>query len=222
MQAHSGQIKANALLVNNPLPESREGIWNEMLIFWKQRLAILAVPKTGTTALETALAPLADAAILNPPGLKHCTVAKYRKELAPFFEQKGRRPLELVAVMREPIEWLGSWYRYRSRPALTGQENSTAGITFDAFVEAYLTEDQPSFAKVGAQSKFLQGSVDHLFRHDRPADLLSFLSKRLGPLPAFDRHNESPTAKTSLSPMVEAHLRAERVEDFALWATLAA
>ena len=58
-----------------------------MLIFWKTRLAILAVPKTGTTAIEQALAPMADAAILNPPGLKHCTVRKYRRELSDFFEQ---------------------------------------------------------------------------------------------------------------------------------------
>ncbi|WP_371153314.1 gamma-glutamyl kinase [Jannaschia sp. 2305UL9-9] len=191
-----------------------------MLIFWKHRFAMLAVPKTGTTALENALAPMADAAIVNPPGLKHCTVGKYRKELAPFFERNGRRPLELVAVMREPVDWLGSWFRYRSRPALDGQANSTSGMTFDAFLEAYLSDPQPDFAKVGAQSRFLQGGVDHLFRYDRPNDLLSFLQNRLGPLPAFGRHNESPPGQLHVSAGMEDRLRKACAKDFKLWQDL--
>ena len=83
-----------------------------MLVFWKARLVLLAVPKTGTTALEAALLPHADTAILNPPRQKHCTVRRYRNQLQPFFEQRGERPLELVAVVREPVSWLSSWYRY--------------------------------------------------------------------------------------------------------------
>ncbi|GIT92253.1 gamma-glutamyl kinase [Jannaschia pagri] len=191
-----------------------------MLIFWKHRFVLLAVPKTGTTALEDALAPLSDAAIVNPPGLKHCGVAKYRRELAPFFEQKGRRPLELVAVMREPVDWLGSWFRYRSRPQLDGQQNSTKGLTFDEFVEAYLQDPQPDFAKVGSQARFLQGGVTHLFRHDRPADLTAFLSDRLGPLPDIPRMNVSPPGDLGLSARLHARLREENAEDFALWDSL--
>ncbi|MGB3408115.1 MAG: gamma-glutamyl kinase [Jannaschia sp.] len=191
-----------------------------MLVFWKQHLVILATPKTGTTALEAALAPLADAAIVNPPGLKHCTVQKYRRELSGFFEQKGRRPMQLVAVMREPVDWLGSWYRYRSRADLDGQPNSTAGMTFDDFIGAYLSDPQPDPARVGAQARFLEGGVDHLFRHDRQDDLLRFLAERLGPLPPFERRNVSPRGDLSLSPAMEVRLRTERAEDFALWAGL--
>ena len=188
-----------------------------MLIFWKTRLAILAVPKTGTTAIEQALAPMADAAILNPPGLKHCTVRKYRRELSDFFEQKGRRPLELVAVMREPVSWLGSWYRYRSRPELDGQPNSTAGMDFDSFVEAYLSESPPDFARIGAQATFLEGGVDHLFRYDRQSALLEFLQERLGGEIVLPRANVSPDGVTTVSPRLRARLKQERADDFALW-----
>ena len=188
-----------------------------MLIFWKARLAILAVPKTGTTAIEQALAPMADAAILNPPGLKHCTVRKYRRELSDFFEQKGRRPLELVAVMREPVSWLGSWYRYRSRPELDGQPNSTAGMDFDSFVEAYLSESPPDFARIGAQATFLEGGVDHLFRYDRQSALLEFLQERLGGEIVLPRANVSPDGVTTVSPRLRARLKQERADDFALW-----
>lgn len=191
-----------------------------MLVFWKQRLILLAVPKTGTTALEAALAPMADAAIMNPPGLKHCNVRKYRRELSDFFEQKGRRPLDLVAVMREPEDWLGSWFRYRQRASLIGQPNSTAGMGFDAFVTAYLSSEPPDFAQVGAQAKFLQGGVNHLFRYDRPDDFLAFLTERLGPLPDFARRNVSPPGSTNLSEPLRDRLRLERADDFALWRSL--
>ncbi|WP_179379552.1 gamma-glutamyl kinase [Jannaschia marina] len=191
-----------------------------MLIFWKARLVVFAVPKTGTTALEEALAPVADAAIVNPPGLKHCTVRKYRRELAPFFEQKGRRPLETLAVMREPVDWLGSWFRYRARPGLDGQPNSTAGMSFDAFVEAYLSEDPPPFARVGSQATFLEGGVDHLFRHDDQPRLIRFLEDRLEREIQLGRANVSPEGATDLSPALAARLRTDRAADFALWESL--
>lgn len=188
-----------------------------MLIFWKARLAILAVPKTGTTALEQALAPAADTAILNPPGLKHCTVRKFRRELSPFFEQKGKRPLEFVAVMREPVDWLGSWYRYRTRPDLDGQPNSAAGMTFDAFIDGYLQEPQPAFAKVGAQATFLEGGVDHLFSYAEPSALLTFLEDRLSRSINLTRENVSPPGETGLSPDRHAALKTKYAADFALW-----
>lgn len=37
-----------------------------MLVFWKERLVFLATPKTGTTAIEAALQPLANLSIQNP------------------------------------------------------------------------------------------------------------------------------------------------------------
>ncbi len=192
-----------------------------MLIFWKQRFVLLAVPKTGTTAIESALGPMADAAISNPPGLKHCNVKKYRRELSPFFEQKGRRPLELVAVMREPTDWLGSWYRYRTRPALNGQPNSTAQVDFEEFVENYLADPQPDFARVGSQAHFLEGGVDHLFRYGAREALLHFLEDRFGKAITLPRLNVSPPGDVRLSRTLKDRLRRERAADFDLWSSLA-
>ncbi|PWJ19189.1 gamma-glutamyl kinase [Jannaschia seohaensis] len=193
-----------------------------MLVFWKARFVLLAVPKTGTTALEAALAPRADAAILNPPGLKHCGVAKYRRDLAPFFEQRGRRPLELVAVMREPVSWLGSWFRYRSRPGLAGQPNSTEDMDFAGFVDAYLSKQPPPFAKIGSQARMLAGGVDHLFRYDRPEQLYRFLEDRIGPLPEIELRNSSPARPVDLDDIRRRRLEIERADDFDLWRSLAA
>lgn len=193
-----------------------------MLVFWKARLVLLAVPKTGTTALEEALLPHADAAILNPPAQKHCTVRRYRNQLQKFFEQRGARKLELVAVVREPIGWLSSWHRYRARDEIVGSPNSTAGITFDDFVEAWLMEAPPDFARVGRQSRFVAEEdggigVDHLFRHDRLADAVSFLEGRVNARLEVGRSNVSPGVSSVLGAEMESRLRQEAPEEFALW-----
>jgi hypothetical protein len=62
-----------------------------MLVFSKAKLVFLAVPKTGSTALEAAFLPWADASFLNPPRLKHMTVRRYRRQMARVIEQDGTR-----------------------------------------------------------------------------------------------------------------------------------
>ena len=198
-----------------------------MLVFWKQRIVLLAVPKTGTTALEQALLPHASAAILDPPGQKHVSAQQYRNRLSNFFEQRGKRPMDLVAVMREPVDWLGSWYRYRSRPQLDGKPNSTAGLSFDAFVAAWLRSDRPSYAEVGSQANFLSDdkgnlAVDRLFRHDRMGDLVAYMEDRLDSRLNISKANVSPKGPVALSPDMRARLMREAPAEFALWDALVA
>ena len=45
-----------------------------MMILWRERLAFLAVPKTGTTAIESILAPFAAITYSRPPMVKHMTL----------------------------------------------------------------------------------------------------------------------------------------------------
>jgi len=104
--------------------------------------------------------------------------------------------------MREPLSWLGSWYRYRKRPFLNGHRNSTANITFNEFIEAYINENQPSFAKVGCQYKFLKSQRNetmYLFRYENLNPLNKFLEKRLNIVFSIMRDNESPKEDLFLS-----------------------
>jgi len=126
-----------------------------MLVFYQQRLVLLSVPKTGTTAYEAALGPHADMVISDPPMLKHAPVYRYNRFIRPMYQNVCGVELELVAVMREPVSWLGSWYRYRQRPFMAGKPNSTAAISFDDFVLAYMKGKKPGFADVGSQAKAL-------------------------------------------------------------------
>lgn len=193
-----------------------------MLVFHKERLVFLSVPKTGTTAYETALRDRADIVISDPPELKHAPVYRYNRFFRPMFDKVCHTEMETLAVMRDPVSWLGSWYRYRRRPFMQGNPNSTHDVSFDDFVAAYLKGDKPGFANVGSQAKFLEPRpngvrVTHLFRYEDQPALVRFLEARLGTRIETARENVSPTMDLVLSPSVEARLRRKCAEEFALY-----
>lgn len=193
-----------------------------MLVFSKAKLVFLSVPKTGTTAYEDALLPLASMVVRDPPELKHAPVFRYNRFFRPALERFVGEDLTVLAVMREPIDWLGSWYRYRQRPFMKGQQNATHDISFDEFATAYAQGDKPGFANVGSQAKFLEPTkngtaVTHLFRYDDQAGLRAFLEDRLDTTFTTRRLNASPAMPLSLSPDVEARLRRKSAHEFALY-----
>lgn len=176
-----------------------------MLVFYKAKLAFLSVPKTGTTAYETALRDHADLVISEPPMLKHAPVYRYNRFVRPMFAKVCNVDLEVMAVMREPISWLGSWWRYRQRPFMKGKK--------------------PGFADVGSQFKFLESqpngtSVTHLFRYEDQPRLQQFLSDRLGVRLDLARENVSPDIAVTLSPDVEDKYRRKFDEEFALYESI--
>lgn len=196
-----------------------------MLVFWDQRLAFLATPKTGSTAIAAALESLAAVSIQRPPLLKHTTVHRYRRFIGPYLEAASKDQFTLVALMREPRDWLGSWYRFRQREG-TAAANSTAGMSFDDFVGAWCQDPRPAFADVGSQARFLrprQGiGVDRLFRYEEIGSFVRFLEDRLGCEIVLPRLNVSPPGLTELSPRTEALLHEVAAEDFTLYQTLLA
>ena len=192
-----------------------------MLVFAKARLVFLSVPKTGTTAWEKALAPVADIVVNDPPELKHAPVFRYNRFFRPMLEKFVAEDLEVLAVIREPVSWLGSWYRYRRRPFMQGRPNNTYEVSFDPFVEGYCRGDQPGYANVGSQAKFVEPagngtSVTRFFRYEDQVGLRRFLEDRLGQEIALTRENVSPEMPLELSAEVEAKLRRKCAAEFAL------
>ena len=193
-----------------------------MMVFSKARLVFLSVPKTGTTAYESALGPLADILVSNPPELKHAPVYRYNRFFRPMLEKFVAEDLEILAVVREPISWLGSWYRFRQRPFMAGKPNATHDLSFDDFVEGYCKGQRPGFANVGSQAKFLEPAgngtcATKLFRYEDQAGLRAWLEERLETRIETARENVSPEMDLALSPDVEAKLRRKQAEEFALY-----
>jgi hypothetical protein len=195
-----------------------------MLVFWQQKLVFLATPKTGTTAIESALESLSPMAIQRPPALKHTSVTRYNRFVGPWLRAASGDAFETVALMREPRDWLASWYRYRRRADIEHATRQTQGLSFEDFVLAWCQDAPPPFADVGLQSQFLTArtgpSLTRLFRYEDIEQFVDFLEDRLHCEITLPRLNVSPTAETQLSAATETLLHERAAAEFALYARL--
>ncbi|MDM7970436.1 MAG: hypothetical protein QUV10_12525 [Paracoccaceae bacterium] len=192
-----------------------------MLVFAAAYLVLFAVPKTGSTAYHLALRSKADIVLAGKASIKHLTLRKYERHFAPYLEQAHGLVPERVAVIRDPLDYLRSWYRYRQRPDGPADSKRVRDMGFDAFVLATLERRPPPFAKIGTQRAFVAGRdgqirVEHLFAYERPIALRGFLSERLGFAVKPAQKNVSPPAETVISAAVEAEFRQAMAADVAL------
>ncbi|MFT7448971.1 MAG: hypothetical protein ACI9LZ_003920, partial [Glaciecola sp.] len=114
------------------------------------------------------------------------------------------------------------WYRYRRRPALIGKPNSTDGLSFEEFVQAWLSRDVPPFADVGSQANFLNNEdgtlgVDQLYSYENFEQLVGFWQKTLNIQMILPKRNVSPVLELQLNAALRSRLQSERPGEFDLW-----
>lgn len=201
-----------------------------MLISIRARIAFLAMPKSGTTALEKALTPICDLRFDGPPQIKHMNYKQYERFILPYIRSLNVDIPETFAVVREPLDWLWSWYRYRSRPNIPDPSKSTKDVSFADFVEEYLTLAPQQYAKLGSAANFICDqsgwpSVTHLYKYENMAAAIEFLEGRFGKPLDLPKANVSPSASSeaedNLPSKVKSRLRTERSEDFMIYKNLA-
>lgn len=193
-----------------------------MLISRFPPIVFFAVPKTGSVSVETAFAPHFDMVMSKNPNLKHMTVRTYDASLRHFVSRRvAKDPLKL-AVVREPLDWILSWHRYRMRPEVDGKPASTKGVSADDFILSYMSDDPAPYAQVGSQHNFLTNKVgdlgvDQLFRFEDLGKLVAYLNKRLRVNVAIDRLNVSPKRADVVSADVVQAYRRYAAKEFTLY-----
>ncbi|MDO5658987.1 MAG: sulfotransferase family 2 domain-containing protein [Paracoccus sp. (in: a-proteobacteria)] len=190
-----------------------------MLIFWEKRLVFLATPKAGSTAIEVALESLASLAVQRPRELKHVDIGAYRSFVEPWLGHISQARFTTAALMREPIAWLQSWYRFRLRDEI----DVPAPDGFERFVRAYLADPAGMTDGVGSQSRFLNADghrVDRIFRYENMDNFTHFLDDWLDCEISLPRVNVPPVADVTLSEETTAELRDALQPDFRLYAEL--
>ena len=115
----------------------------------------LAMTKTGSTAVETAFQRHAQLVARRPPRMKHMTARTFDQVFVPVLEHYGhaRASYEVLCIVREPVDWVHSWYRYRSRPAAADSDHSTAGLSFEEFAEQVVA-GEVDLGRKAAQGSF--------------------------------------------------------------------
>lgn len=191
-----------------------------MLIFWEKRLVFLATPKAGSTAVEAALDALANVAVQRPSDLKHTDLHAYRSHIQPWLHAATGDTFTTVALMREPIDWLRSWYRFRLRDDIDDPDHAMVGVKFADFAHDYADPAGRSAKKIGSQSAFLTHGadrVDRVFRYEDIDAFTHFLEDRLDCAISLPRVNVPPAVDVSLGPPQEAGLRQFMRDDIALY-----
>lgn len=194
-----------------------------MLIFWEQRMVFLATPKAGSTAVEVALESLASVSLQRPTLLKHTDIATYRRHIGPWLLSQTGACFETIALMREPVDWLRSWYRFKQRDDHDDPAHQLAGVSFPDFARQYATADSPMRQEIGSQADFLtsdDGPVDRIFRYEAIDDFIHHLEDRVGCAIELPRINVPPSIDVELDPQQEAMLRNAMARDLQLYATL--
>lgn len=194
-----------------------------MLIFWEQRLVFLATPKAGSTSIEAALEPLASVNMKRPGALKHMTARNYQNYMAPYLRNATGDEFTTVALMREPEDWLASWYRFALQDDDMAEGQQPQG--FDAFIKDYIAA--PTEKGIGNQSDILcddhgNKAVDHIFRYEKMNDFVTFLEDRLNCMITLPHINVPPKTNTALPPGTAAELRSVMKADYALYDQLGA
>ncbi|QEU08114.1 sulfotransferase family 2 domain-containing protein [Paracoccus yeei] len=191
-----------------------------MLIFWEKRLVFLATPKAGSTAIEAALEALANVAVQRPAALKHTNLAHYRSHIEPWLQATAGEGFTTVALMREPIDWLRSWYRFRLRDDMDDPDHAMTGVSFADFAQAYAGHED---REIGSQSGFLTRDgdrVDRIFRYEDIEAFTHFLEDRLDCAISLPRVNVPPAVDVSLDEPQETRLRQVMERDVALYDSL--
>ena len=180
-----------------------------MLISLKYDFAFLCNRKCASISIETMLRKHSDIAVLGPPEFRHANYRSYSKYFAPFIvESTGSVAPETICLVREPLSWLYSFYRFRSRyelldPKNPYHQNSTHGVSFEEFVRSYMQPVPPPYADVGSQFDFVRNSdnevgVDRVFLYEDLDSFVSFMSAKIGQRLKIRYKNASPRKNRTL------------------------
>ena len=181
-----------------------------MLALPRHGFVFLATTKTGSTAIENAFAPRASLTFRDPPRLKHMNARSFLRVVAPILTRHGypRDSYELVCVIREPVDWVASWWRYRSRPEAAGKPGYTGEMSFDEFADRVVNRQ----IKIGNLRRFVVDTegdvvVSRMFRYDRLDGAVQWMADRIGMTPPrLKQTNVSPPRSYVISPAVRSRL----------------
>lgn len=173
-----------------------------MLISVKHNFVFICNTKCASNSCEEMLKPYSDLQLIHPR-LRHSLYRQYEQCIKPLIkEQFDVENLETICVFREPVSWLYSWYRFRTRVELKNPSHpnhcrSTAGISFNEFLESYLSPNPKPYAEFGNQSKVIRDAtgevkVDKLFPYERLDLLTEYMSAKVGAPLTLKAINVSP------------------------------
>lgn len=166
-----------------------------MIASFDHRLVVLCNPKTATTSLESALKNHFEIKVSKSPKWKHLTYFRARDLFGDLFDRAG---CNYVTVVRNPLDTLNSWYRYRSRDKVADDSRkSTRDISFEQFVSEWADGSTPR-ARVRTSVEFCYNddvlAPSIYWNYEALPQLTDWISDRIGEKLELPRLNVSKRA----------------------------
>ena len=164
--------------------------------------------KCASNSIEQMLKPYSEISLVGLQTVRHTNFSDYDRYIKPYLKVRAQVDnLETICVVREPLSWLNSWYRFRSRSTLRNPDHpnhhkSTFGMEFSEFIMAYMSPEPPAFVKdLGSQFDFVEDSmgevgVDTIFVYEDLDSLVNYMSHRVDGKLKLKNINVSPKKAT--------------------------
>ncbi|MEM1268260.1 MAG: hypothetical protein AAGI50_19825 [Pseudomonadota bacterium] len=193
-----------------------------MMVHIPSRLAFLATPKCASTSIENALRPHCHLIATGFPSMTHMHVNRFNRFMRPFLRATGFPNVKTCCLFREPIDWVGSWWRYRSQDRW-GDSEALEGMSFEDYVGLYISGEKRPFLPHGPQSGMFWGPegrrvyADYIFKYEDLDLFRQFWESKLGVKLAIGKDNVSPGLHSQLSPEMRSKLSEFIAADFEIW-----
>lgn len=162
--------------------------------------------------------------------LRHTSYSDYQQYIAPYLSHMTEDDLadyEIYALFREPIDWLYSWYKFRTRPAIApdvapGHWEYAGHVGWRDFLRESFKKIPADYANVGRQSSFVTGQDGTtkgltLFRYDQMDRFLDHLYTRVGQQFDVVNLNVSPTVQEIPSQADYDHYREVLAAEYSIY-----
>ena len=196
----------------------------------KYGFAFLCMPKCASTSIESALSRFCNIQYSGHPGLKHLNAKTFVDSILPVHRKLvPAAHMESICLMRDPLDWIESWYRYRHRDGLRNPNHpnhsrSTWNMSYDEFIAEYVAEGpRKPYANLGTQFRFLtlgdgQVGIDHIIPMNRIDLFEDFISEKLGERISIPSKNTSAKMNLSIEdPTLEFKLNKHFAQDIILY-----
>lgn len=197
-----------------------------MLISIEKRFFFIANTKTASTSIEHVLLPYTDIFRGGTPERKHIQMRQAIRSYPFLFNQKPFQPGDFFrfGVMREPMDWIASWFRYRkgNRTAVPLPDD----MDFRAFWKqadwnVRLRNGSPTLQSTMFCNPRGVSLVDYIIPYHQLDDVFADICKELKLPVSLPKMNVSALQESAVIPEdMKAELRDHYAEDYALWDSL--
>lgn len=200
-----------------------------MQLSLKYGFVFLCAPKTASTAIQASIESDCDVSFTAHPYYNHITAKSFNETFMAFHKSVlPNHILDIFCLIRNPLDWIESWYRFRTRevvkePTHPHHYNYTGNISYNDFIEEYLSTGQREpYADIGTQSDFLMlednvVGVDYIFSMERMDLMHKYLQRKIGKNFEFPKRNVSPKLEVALDKNMEMRLVKFLERDIALY-----